>query len=135
MIFAARIRPPSAAPLTHSASIIFAWSARKCVLDRLQHRPELGTSSVRDPAKPRAINRFSHVSPQTGGKGCSALLLAGSDPVGSMQGKLVERVQIPVKHGAIGQSFPALARNYGTAALTQSGCDDFRRNVTLPTPR
>jgi hypothetical protein len=36
-----------------------------------------------------------------------------------MQGKLVERVQIPVKHGAIGQSFPALARNYGTAALTQ----------------
>ena len=26
MIFAARIRPPSAAPLTHSASIIFAWA-------------------------------------------------------------------------------------------------------------
>ena len=56
-----------------------------------------------------------------GGKGCSALLLAGSDLVGSMQGKLVERVQIPVKHGAIGQSFPVLARNYGTAALTQRG--------------
>ena len=67
--------------------------------------------------RPDTLKPISHVSPQTGGKGCSALLLAGSDPVGSVQGKLVERVQIPVKHGAIGQSFPALARNYGTAAL------------------
>ena len=75
--------------------------------------------------RPDTLKPISHVSPQTGGKGCSALLLAGSDLVGSMQGKLVERVQIPVKHGAIGQSFPALARNYGTAALTQSGFQSF----------
>jgi hypothetical protein len=91
-------------------ALTFTW-IKLITRRRIAHR--------RDPAKPRAINRFSHVSPQAGGKGCSALLLAGSDLVGSMQGKLVERVQIPVKHGAIGQSFPALARNYGTAALTQ----------------
>ena len=62
--------------------------------------------------RPDTLKPISHVSPQTGGKGCSALLLAGSDLVGSMQGKLLKRLQIPVKHGAIGQSLPALCQKF-----------------------
>jgi hypothetical protein len=81
--------------------------------------------------RPDTLKPISHVSPQTGGKGCSALLLADSDPVGSMQGKLVERVQIPVKHGAIGQSFPAFCRNSRSGLLTRNGFQSFYSSFEL----